>query len=48
MDNVRNNNPQMVADLMGDDDYGDEYGEEYGDYGDESGTGAGKKKVPEQ
>lgn len=41
----RNNNPQMVADLMGDDDdYGDEYGE-YGDYGDESGTGA--KKVQE-
>ena len=35
-DNSRNNNPAMVADLMGDDDnYGDEYGE-YGDYGDET------------
>lgn len=35
-DNSRNNNPAMVADLMGDeDDYGDEYGE-YGDYGDEA------------
>lgn len=41
-DNSRNNNPQMVADLMGgDDDYGDEYGD-YGDYGDESGTGSRK------
>ena len=39
VDNSRNNNPQMVADLMGDgDDYGDEYGD-YGDYGDESGAG---------
>ena len=39
--NMRNNNPQMVADLMGgdDDDYGDEYGD-YGDEGDESGTKA--------
>lgn len=45
VDGGRNNNPQMVADLMGDDDdYGDEYGE-YGDYGDESGTGG--KKVQE-
>ena len=44
-DNSRNNNPQMVADLMGDDDdYGDEYGD-YGDYGDESGTGAGATKA---
>lgn len=36
-DNSRNNNPAMVADLMGggEDDYGDEYGE-YGDYGDEA------------
>jgi len=42
VDNARNNNPSMVADLMGgEDDYGDEYGE----YGDESGTGA--KKVAE-
>lgn len=54
IDNSRNNNPAMVADLMGDDDeYGDEYGE-YGDYGDESGTGTGaagtgaKKVVEEQ
>ena len=40
LDNSRNNNPQMLADLMGnEDDYGDEYGE-YGDYGDESGTGS--------
>jgi|Transcript_35506 hypothetical protein len=45
VDNSRNNNPQMVADLLGgEDDYGDEYGE-YGDYGDESGTGS--KKVTE-
>ena len=44
-DNSRNNNPAMVADLMGD-DYGDEYGE-YGDYGDESGTGAKKVAEPE-
>ena len=37
-DNTRNNNPAMVADLMGGgDDYGDEYGE-YGDYGDEATT----------
>lgn len=37
IDNSRNNNPAMVADLMGDDDdYGNEYGD-YGDYGDESG-----------
>jgi hypothetical protein len=36
----------MVADLMGDDDYGDEYGE-YGDYGDESGTGAKRIAEPE-
>lgn len=36
VDNSRNNNPAMVADLMGDDDaYGDEYGD-YGDYGDET------------
>lgn len=45
VDNTRNNNPAMVADLMGDDGYGDEYDDEYGDYGDESvktGTGAGK------
>ena len=42
VDSGRNNNPQMVADLMGDeDDYGDEYGD-YGDYGDESGTGSKK------
>ena len=45
LDNSRNNNPQMVADLLGgEDDYGDEYGD-YGDYGDESGTGS--KKVAE-
>ena len=45
IDNSRNNNPAMVADLLGGgDDYGDEYGE-YGDYGDEAGTGA--KKVAE-
>ena len=45
IDGGRNNNPQMVADLMGDeDDYGDEYGD-YGDYGDESGTGS--KRVQE-
>ena len=44
VDNSRNNNPAMVADLVGGDDYGDEYGE-YGDYGDES--GAGSKKVAE-
>ena len=48
LDNSRNNNPQMVADLMGDeDDYGDEYGDEYGDYGDEAATGGGAKKVKE-
>lgn len=50
VDNSRNNNPAMVADLMGDDGYGDEYGDEYGDYGDESGTagaGAGSKRVAE-
>ena len=40
VDSSRNNNPSMVADLLGGDDYGDEYGE-YGDYGDESGTGTG-------
>jgi hypothetical protein len=34
VDNTRNNNPAMVADLMGDDE--DDYGDEYGDYGDES------------
>jgi len=34
VDNTRNNNPAMVADLMGDDD--EDYGNEYGDYGDES------------
>jgi len=45
IESSRNNNPQMVADLLGgEDDYGDEYGD-YGDYGDESGTGS--KKVPE-
>ena len=43
IDNSRNNNPQMVADLMGDDD---DYGDEYGDYGDESGA-AGSQRVPE-
>jgi hypothetical protein len=38
VDNSRNNNPQMVSDLMGgEDDYGDEYGE-YGDYGEEAGA----------
>ena len=37
IDNSRNNNPAMVADLMGDeDDYGDEYGDDY-DYGNEAG-----------
>ena len=50
-DNSRNNNPQMVADLMGDEDeYGEEYGE-YGDYGEETGTGTGTgggaKRIPE-
>jgi len=34
IDNSRNNNPQMLSDLMGGDDDG--YGDEYGDYGDES------------
>ena len=38
IDNSRNNNPQMLSDLMGGDD--DDYGDEYGDYGDESATGA--------
>jgi len=47
VDSSRNNNPAMVADLMGgDDDYGDEYGE-YGDYGDEAGAGKGAKKEAE-
>ncbi len=47
VDSSRNNNPAMVADLMGDeDDYGDEYGD-YGDYGDESGAGKGKLKEQE-
>ena len=48
IDNSRNNNPQMVADLMGDgDDYGDEYGD-YGDYGDEAGaSGNNAKREPE-
>ena len=47
MDASRNNNPAMVADLMGgEDDYGDEYGE-YGDYGDEAGAGKGKQKEAE-
>ncbi len=48
VDASRNNNPAMVADLIGgdDDDYGDEYGE-YGDYGDEAGAGKGKQKEAE-
>jgi len=40
IDNTRNNNPAMVADLMGDDD--EDYGNEYGDYGDESVPSASK------
>ena len=46
-DNARNNNPAMVADLMGgDDDYGDEYGD-YGDeYGDEPAAGS-RQRVAE-
>ena len=35
-DNARNNNPAMVADLIGgEDDYGDEYGDYGAEYGDE-------------
>lgn len=46
-DNLRNNNPAMVADLVGDDDdYGDEYGD-YGDYGDETNPNAKRVKEPE-
>jgi hypothetical protein len=47
VDNSRNNNPAMVANLLGDeDDYGDEYGD-YGDYGDEEGATKGKAKEAE-
>ena len=47
-DNARNNNPAMVADLMGgDDDYGDEYGD-YGDeYGDDAAATNNGKRVAE-
>lgn len=36
VDNSRNNNPAMVAALVGNDD---DYDDEYGDYGDEIGAG---------
>ena len=43
MDNLRNNNPQMISDLTG--DQNDDYDDEYGDYGDEN---DGSKRVPEE
>lgn len=41
-DNLRNNNPQMVADLMGNED---DYGDEYGEYGEEQYDAS--KRLPE-
>ena len=47
-DNARNNNPAMVADLMGgDDDYGDEYGDYGEEFGDDAAAANNGKRVAE-